>query len=62
MIDKIHPRMFDTTTVVSLTSLVGTEEVIVTDRDEPKKVTVQDIADLGGGGDTPISLISSIWS
>ena len=46
------------------TPLDGTEELWINDGGSTKKTTSQDIADLGGGSgsDTPISLISSIWS
>ncbi len=47
---KTHPRMIDTTGVVSLSALTGSEEVLINDNGETKKVTTQDIADLGGGG------------
>jgi hypothetical protein len=48
---KTHPRMIDTTGVVSLSALTGSEEVLINDGSgTTKKTTTQDIADLGGGG------------
>ena len=52
---KTHPRMIDTTGVVSLSALTGIEEVLINDNGETKKVTTQDIADLGGGGGGSVS-------
>lgn len=44
-----------------LSSLAGTEEILISDGNVSRKTTAQAIADLGGSND-PIPLISAIWS